>query len=91
MTILAPDFMGLAVDEDEVRGVAKGDPGIELARRISSDIGRELLRGAISYLECKLGNSPGLSIFGLLSGLDVFVVDFICGITFSYQGILENE
>lgn len=63
--------------------MAKGDPGIELARRISSDMGRELLRGAISYLECKLGNSPGLSTFGLSSGLDVFAVVFMCGVTFS--------
>ena len=30
-------------------GVAKGEPGMELARRMSSDIGRLLFRGAISY------------------------------------------
>ena len=62
--------------------MAKGDPGIELARRISSDMGRELLRGAISYLECKLGNSPGFSTFGLSF---VFAFDVIVGgMTFSY-------
>ena len=60
--------------------MAKGDPGVELARRISSDIGKELLRGAISYLECKLGNSPGFSTFGLSFGLSVFGVG---GMTFS--------
>ena len=78
-----PEFTGLA-EEEEVRGwgVAKGDPGMELARRISSDIGRELRRGAISYLECKLGNSPGFSTFGLSSVLDVFAVDFMGGAIF---------
>ena len=83
MTVV-PD-LGLAVEEEEIRewGVAKGVPGIELARRISSDMGRELLRGAISYLECKLGNNPGLSTFGLSSVLDTFAVDFMGGITFS--------
>lgn len=30
-------------------GVAKGDPGTEFARRMSSDMGSELRRGAISY------------------------------------------
>ena len=55
----------------------RGDPSAELARRISSDMGRELLRGAISYLECKLGNSAGLSLFDLSTGLDAFEVDFI--------------
>ncbi len=30
-------------------GVEKGDPGIEFARRMSSDMGNELRRGAISY------------------------------------------
>ena len=30
-------------------GVEKGDPGIEFARRMSSDMGSELRRGAISY------------------------------------------
>ena len=69
----------LAAEEDEVRGwgVEKGDPTTELARRISSDIGKELLRGAISYLECKLGNSAGFPILGFSSGLDAFGVDFI--------------
>lgn len=73
-----PDFMGLAAEEDEVRGwgVEKGDPITELARRISSDIGTELLRGAISYLECKLGNSVGFSIFGLSSVLDADLITF---------------
>ena len=77
-----PYLLGLAAEEDEVRGwgVEKGDPTAELARRISSDIGRELLRGAISYLECKLGNSAG-SALALLSVLDTFAVDFI---TFSW-------
>ena len=55
----------------------RGDPIAELARRISSDMGRELLRGAISYLECKLGNSAKFSLFGLSSVLDAFAVDFI--------------
>ena len=42
-----PDFVGLAAEEDEVRGwgVEKGDPSAELERRISSDIGREHLQG----------------------------------------------
>ena len=72
-----PDFMGLAAEEDEVRGwgVEKGDPSAELERRISSDIGRELLRGAISYLECKLGNRAGSLV--LSSILDTLGVDFI--------------
>ena len=55
----------------------RGDPIAELARRVSSDMGRELLRGAISYLECKLGNSARFSLFGLSSVLDAFVVDFL--------------
>ena len=78
-----PDFMGLAAEE-EVRGwgVEKGDPSAELERRINSDIGRELLRGAISYLECKLGNSAGSVFVLLLSVLDTLAVDFI---TFSFQ------
>lgn len=72
VVIVVPDFMGLAAEEDEARGwgVEKGDPTAELARRISSDIGRELLRGAISYLECKLGNSARFSVFGLSSVFD---------------------
>ena len=43
------------MDLDEPRagvdgwGVEKGDLGMELARRTSSDMGRQLLRGAISY------------------------------------------
>jgi len=74
--------MGLAAEEDEVRGwgVERGDPTTELARRISSDIGRELLRGAISYLECKLGNSAE-SLFIFSSVLDTLTIDFI---TFSF-------
>ena len=73
-----PDFVGLAAEEEEVRGwgVEKGDPTAKLARRINSDIGREFLRGAISYLECKLGNSVG-SVFALPSVLDAFAADFI--------------
>jgi hypothetical protein len=66
-------------EDDEVRGwgVEKGDPSAELERRISSDMGREPLRGAISYLECKLGNSAG-SAFVLSSFvLDTFLVDFM--------------
>ena len=79
MVIVVPDFTGLAAEEDEERGwgVEKGDPSAELARRISSDIGTELLRGAISYLECKLGNSAGFSILGLSSVLNAFAADFI--------------
>ena len=71
--------MDLAAEEDEVRGwgVEKGVPTAELARRISSDIGREFLRGAISYLECKLGNSAG-SVFVFSSVfVEAFAVDFI--------------
>jgi hypothetical protein len=77
--------MGLPVEEEEVWGwgVAKGDPGVELACRISSDMGRELRRGAISYLEYKLGNNPGLPTFDLSSVLGVLVIDFLGGITFS--------
>ena len=37
--------MGLAAEEDEVRGWGVGDPSAELERRISSDIGREHLQG----------------------------------------------
>ena len=77
-----PDFMGLAAEEVRGWGVEKGDPSAELERRINSDIGRELLRGAISYLECKLGNSAGLVSVLLLSVLDTLAVDFI---TFSYK------
>ena len=75
-----PDFMA-EEEEDEVRGwgVEKGDPSAELERRISSDMGRELLRGAISYLECKLGNSAGSVLFVFSSFvLDTFLaVEFI--------------
>ena len=78
MVIVVPVFMGLAAEEDEVWGWGvKGDPITELARRISSDIGRELLRGAISYLECRLGNGAAFSIFRLSSVFDAFAVDFI--------------
>ena len=85
MVVVVLDFMGLAAERDEVQGwgVERGDPIKELARRISSDIGRELLRGAISYLECKVGNSAGLfflcDIFAFLVAV-FFVVAPIGGI-----------
>lgn len=69
-------------------GVEKGDPGMELARRISSDMGRLLLRGAISYRAYSGGlMSPPVVLvdLGMMFGLGVEYVGLEeTGRTFSW-------
>jgi hypothetical protein len=53
-------------------GVGNGDPGSELTRRMSSDIGVDFAFGAMVYREDRLGNKDSL---GLVEFVGVSVLD----------------